>query len=319
MPNKKVLVVGAGVIGLSSAILLHDAGYDVSIWAKELTADTTSSKAAAFWFPFLCEPREKVLVWSKATYDYLKQHALGDPDSGARYIMFTEYLREKSSDPWWLPAVEVFERPRPTELPNGYPDGYRIKAIVMDTTQYLPWLLKQLADRSVSITQKTLDNFDRAFEEFNVVINCTGLGSKELCGDDQLYPVRGQVVSVAPNGFDKVVADDSAENLTYIIPRTNDIILGGTAQENDWNLEVDPQDTADILKKVGGLAPEFKNAEVATEKVGLRPARNEVRLEAEKVGDKTVIHNYGHGGSGFTIAWGCAQEVVSLVKAEEKQ
>ncbi len=132
--EKQVLVVGAGVSGLSSAILLHDAGYAVTIWAKDLTPDTTSSVAAAFWYPYLCNPRDKAITWSKDTYQYLEKSALTDEASGTRYIMFTEYLKEKTPDPWWRLAVDVFERPSHEELPNGYVDGYRTKAIVMDTS-----------------------------------------------------------------------------------------------------------------------------------------------------------------------------------------
>jgi D-amino-acid oxidase len=188
--KKRILVIGAGVSGLSSAILLHDAGHDVSIWTKDLTADTTSNKAAAFWYPYFCNPRDKAITWSKATYKYLEEYAIDDAMSGARYITFTEYLSEKTPDPWWRPAVDVFERPAANELPSGYVDGYRTKAIVMDTSMYLPWLIKLLQDKGVTIEQKTLSSFNEAFEQYDVVINCTGLGSRELCNDDRVYPVR---------------------------------------------------------------------------------------------------------------------------------
>lgn len=312
--KKRILVIGAGVSGLSSAILLHDAGHDVSVWTKDLTADTTSSKAAAFWYPYFCNPRDKAITWSKDTYKYLEEQALGDNDSGTRYITFTEYLSEKSPDPWWRPAVEVFERPPVYELPSGYVDGYRTKAIVMDTTLYLPWLVRLLQNKNVAITQKALSNFSEAFEQYDTVVNCSGLGSRELCNDDRVYPVRGQVLRVQPNGFDSVVSDETNTNLTYIIPRFNDIIIGGTAQENDWNLQVDPKDTAEILAKAKLIAPEFEDVTIIDEKVGLRPARDEVRLEAERFGDKSLIHNYGHGGAGFTLSWGCAIDVVKLVE-----
>lgn len=314
MNNKRILVVGAGVSGLSSAILLSDAGYEVTIWTKDLTPETTSSKAAAFWYPYLCNPRDKAITWSKDTYQYLEKYALEDETSGTRYIMFTEFLNEKSPEPWWRPAVEVFERPEASELPDGYVDGYRTKAIVMDTTHYLPWLLAQLEKRNVNIVQLELSNFDKAFDEYDIIVNCTGLGSKELCNDDRLFPVRGQVVRVELNGFNDVVSDESDENLAYIIPRFNDIIVGGTAQANNWNLQIDPVDTADILRKAKTISNAFENVNILEEKVGLRPARDEIRLEAEDVGGKLLVHNYGHGGAGFTLSWGCAMSVVRLVE-----
>ena len=315
MQDKHILVIGAGVSGLSTAILLHDAGYKVTIHTKELTTDTTSNKAAAFWYPYLCEPRDKAITWSKATYQYLEENALGNADSGTRYITFTEYLKEKAPEPWWRPAVEVFERPLASELPSGYVDGYRTKAIVMDTSLYLPWLLKQLEDKGVAIEQEVHNSFNETLDDYDIVINCTGLGARELCDDKKVYPVRGQVLRVKPNGFNAVVADESNDNLTYIIPRFNDIIIGGTAQENDWNLTVDPKDTIEILEKAKLIAPEFEQVEILEQKVGLRPARDEVRLEVENMNGKSVVHNYGHGGAGFTLSWGCAMEVVTLVKS----
>ena len=311
---KDTLVIGAGVSGLSTAILLHDAGYKVSIWTKDLTPDTTSNIAAAFWYPYLCNPRDKAITWSKNTYQYLEQNVMADKTSGTRYIMFTEYLKKESPDPWWRPAVEVFERPNTEELPNGYVDGYRTKAIVMDTSRYLPWLLAQLEQRGIKIVQREVSNFSEAFDNYDVVVNCTGLGSKELCNDERVFPVRGQVLRVEHNGFNDVVADESEENLAYIIPRFNDIIIGGTSQANDWNLQVDPHDTDDILRKAKTISSEFNDVKILEEKVGLRPARDEVRLEAEDKNGKLLIHNYGHGGAGFTLSWGCALDVVQLVK-----
>ncbi len=317
--DKDVLVIGAGVSGLSSAILLGQAGYKVTIWAKELTMETTSSKAAAFWYPYLCDPPDRAIVWSKATYDYLVGHVMHDSGAGVRYMNFTEYLRKPSPDPWWRAAVEVFERPALKELPDGYVDAYKIKAILMDTSLYLPWLLKQAELLDLGIQRRNLQNIDEALAEFDVVINCSGLGARELCEDQSMFPVRGQVLRVKANGFgEQVVADESYDNLSFIIPRCNDVILGGTHQSGDWNLEPNDKDTEDILRKVKQIAPHLSNIKIIEEKVGLRPTRPAVRLEKEERGDKVIIHNYGHGGAGFTLSWGCAQEVVGLLKALPK-
>lgn len=313
MAKKTVLIVGAGVSGLSSALLLADAGFDVSIWAKDLTLNTTSNVAAAFWYPYLCNPRDKAILWSKATYQYLSEHAIDNPDAGVRFIIAEDYHKEKAPDPWWRDAVEFFERPKPSELPKGYVDGYRTKGIVMDTSKYLPWLLGLLDDKQISITQKTLENFDEALNEFDVVVNCSGLGAKELCNDDRVYPVRGQVVRVEANGFEKVVSDESAQNPAYVIPRFNDIVIGGTAQPHDYNLEINPEDTKSIMRAIESIAPELTKQKILQEKVGLRPARDKIRLEAETINGKLLVHNYGHGGAGFTLSWGCAQDVVELV------
>lgn len=316
MDKKEILVLGAGVSGLSTGILLLKRGYQVTIWAKDLPPNTTSNKAGAFWYPYLSNPKEKVTKWSKVTLDYLKRELVPDPKSGCLIRTVTEVFDKKMGDPWWKDAVDSYRRPTQDELPDGYIDAYQIEAVMMDTTIYMGYLVEMFKRLGGKIIQITVNNIKEALDKYNVVVNCTGLGSRKLFNDNSIYPVRGQIVRVKPNGFDQVIADDAAHNnLTYIIPRINDIVLGGTAQVNDWNLEVDPKDTEDILRKVGDIIPQFKNVEIIGESVGLRPGRDEIRLETENFSGKTVIHNYGHGGSGFTLSWGCAQEVATLVSS----
>ena len=90
------------------------------------------------------------------------------------------------------------------------------------------------------------------------------------------------------------------------------MILGGVAQTNDWSLDVRMKDREYILEKCIKLIPELKNAEIIEDMVGLRPGRSEVRLEKEILFGRPIIHNYGHGGSGVTLSWGCADDVVEL-------
>ncbi len=313
--SKHILVLGSGVSGLSTGILLLKEGFSVHIWAKDLPPNTTSNIAAAFWYPYLCNPRDKATKWSGFTLKYLKQNALSDSDSGCIKRTVTELFEEKVDEPWWRDAVENYRRPTKDELPEGYVDGYQTEAILMDTSMYVSWLVEQYKQLGGTVEQKEITDINEAFEDHDTVINCTGLGSRTLFNDDKVYPVRGQVVLVKPNGFEQVMADDEGRNsMAVIIPRINDIVLGGTVQANNWSLEVDPKDTDDILRKAKAISPIFNNVEVIEAKVGLRPARDEVRLEAEQFGDKTVIHNYGHGGAGFTLSWGCANDVVELVR-----
>lgn len=321
MTNKNnILILGAGVSGLSTGILLLKADYKVHMWAKDLPPNTTSNVAGAFWYPYLAEPKDKVTKWCGTTLKYLEENTLTDPNSGCLKRTVYEYFDHKAEEPWWRSSVEVFRRLNRDELSDGYVDGFATEAILMDTSLYMPWLLSQYQQLGGTLEQKAVSKIEEALADHSVVINCTGLGARELLDDKEVYPVRGQIVKVKPNGFEIVVNDDEGPNgLSYIVPRVNDIILGGTHQDNDWNLEPDPKDTEDILRKAQNLAPIFKNAEITEIKVGLRPARSEIRLEAEQFGDKTVVHNYGHGGSGFTLAWGCASDVVKLVSENAKK
>jgi D-amino-acid oxidase len=148
-----------------------------------------------------------------------------------------------------------------------------------------------------------------------LVVNCTGLGARTLCDDDRVYPLRGQVVRVRNPGLTRCLADDVGPRaLSYVVPRRRDVVLGGTADAHAWDRTPDPAVTQRILARCAELEPRLRDADVLDVNVGLRPARDEVRLETERVGTGVVIHNYGHGGAGFTLAWGCADEVLALAR-----
>jgi D-amino-acid oxidase len=192
-------------------------------------------------------------------------------------------------------------------------DGFAVESIVIDTSVYMDYLVAWFKREGGEIVQKTIKDLGEATSETNVVINCTGLGSRDLSNDQSIYPVRGQTIKVKLNGFRTSILDDEGPNaLGYIIPRSKDIVLGGTAQANDWSTEIRAEDREDILHKAANLNPRFAQVEILYEGAGLRPARPSVRLEAERRENATVIHNYGHGGAGFTLSWGCAAEVAEL-------
>jgi len=124
--------------------------------------------------------------------------------------------------------------------------------------------------------------------------------------------VRGQVVRVTAPGVDEWLLDQSdPERLVYVVPRERDVVLGGTAQEGFEDRTADPATTAAIRARCAALVPALRDAPVVGVAVGLRPVRPTVRLEAEG----RVVHCYGHGGAGVTLAWGCAVEVAALLGA----
>jgi D-amino-acid oxidase len=147
-----------------------------------------------------------------------------------------------------------------------------------------------------------------------VVVNCAGIGARALCGDTATQPVRGQVLRIAQFGLDEWTLD--AAGPTYVIPRSNDIVVGGTDEEGSWDRRPDTSSARQILLRAAELVPGLADAEVLGHRVGLRPARPTVRLEAETMPNGgTRIHCYGHGGAGVTASWGCADDVLRLVDA----
>lgn len=136
-----------------------------------------------------------------------------------------------------------------------------------------------------------------------------------------MTPIRGQIVRVRNPGLDNFLLDeDGPDGVTYVIPRSNDCILGGTAEEGGWSTDPDPEIAEAIMRRCVELEPRLTGIEILEHRAGLRPGRPEVRLEAEILENGIpVVHNYGHGGSGVTLSWGCAEEAARLVREALKE
>ena len=313
--SEEILIIGAGVSGLSTGILLAINKYKPIIWAKDLPPNTTSNKAAAVWYPFHAEPVEKVAKWAGETLEYFLTNIVNDRDSGAFIKTVIEIFPKEESDPLWKEYIKSFRRTQ--RLPNGYKDGYAVDGVVMITDIYMQYLLDRFNKLGGTIEKRFVSSLDEALESYNIVINCTGLGAQQLVNDSKMFPCRGQIVSIPHNGFPYTVFEEKGPNsLAYIIPRRKDIILGGTlGKKDDFSLETRLDEVNGILARCASLYPEFKGVKPTSYKVGLRPARDGgIRLEKELFNDGLVIHNYGHGGSGFTLSWGCAKEVIKILK-----
>jgi D-amino-acid oxidase len=305
-----ILVLGCGVVGLTTGITLQRAGHRVTIWARDLPPNTTSNQAAALWFPYLAEPYERVAPWAKFTLDFYKRELVPDAASGCALLNVRDLYDREVEAPWWASAVHSYRRLEPGEPPAGYSDGFETESVGIDTSVHMDYLVAWFRKLGGEIVQKEVGSLAEAANASSVVVNCTGLGSRELAGDNSLHPVRGQTVKVRHTGYKLGLLDDVGPNsLGYVIPRTRDIVLGGTAQADDWDLSIRPADREDILQKARALAPDLGEIEIVSEGVGLRPKRHAVRLEAQQIEGATVIHNYGHGGAGFTLGWGCAEEI----------
>jgi len=303
------LVVGAGVSGLSSGIRLLEDDWDVTIWSSDFSPNTTSDIAAALWYPFLSAPVERTDVWGSNTYDVLKELS-NQNGTGISMTQTYEYFRESQPDPSWKDIVDNFQRTN-DNLPSNYLEAFSFVAPIIEMPIYLEWLMQRYTSLGGKSVMKTISSLDDSPSISDMVINCTGLSSGKLLNDDQVYPVRGQIIRVkAP--LSEMHLDQQIETLAYIVPRSEDVVLGGVAQQGNWSLVQDAEDHDLILNKCRKIIPELRDVEVIEDLVGLRPGRTEVRLEKEEKNGKYLIHNYGHGGSGVTLSWGCADEVVEL-------
>lgn len=314
MSDADAVVVGAGVSGLSTAIVLAEAGLAVRVVARELPLETTSSVAAAVWYPYRAYPEELVLGWGRRTLTAFAELARVDA-AGVRPAQVKELFPGPVADPWWAAAVPTIRRCSSAELPNGYQDGFVFTSPVVEMPIYLRYLTDRLATAGGRLEQRAIRSLEEVAATARVVVNCTGLGAGELASDSTLVPVRGQVVTVPNPGLEQVVVADTPERLTYIVPRSTDVVLGGTAEEGATDLRPDAATAAAIMRRCVELEPGLAGARVLAHKVGLRPARPAVRLEAGVLADGTpCVHNYGHGGAGVTLSWGCAEAAAALTR-----
>lgn len=310
-----MIVVGGGVSGLTCAVRLAESGRRVRLLARELSPHTTSDVAGAVWYPFHAGPPDKVLAWGAETFRVLRELAATLPDAGVTMVDGIELFPGAAAErPWWAGAVDGFRDAAAGELPPGYASGwsFRVPTVAMGT--YLAWLAARFRRAGGETVVATIDSLDEPFTAAPVVVNCTGLGAGALVEDPELLPIRGQVVRVAAGYAHRFVqASAGPGELAYIIPRGDLTVLGGTTDRAAWDTRVQAEVAEAIRDRCIALEPALARAPVLSHAVGLRPFRPTVRLAAEPGPGGLVVHNYGHGGSGVTLSWGCAAEVLRLV------
>jgi D-amino-acid oxidase len=313
--HRTVAIIGAGVSGLTCGVVFAERGYRTASFAEETGQQTTSGAAAALWFPYDAEPAEKVIAWALQTFDVLVDltHV---PASGVSIIELRQFsrTREIQVPDWAIPLGARRVIASEVEGSRGsFKSGFTLRVPLTDTTIYLDYLaarfLKAGGEINANVRFQELEDVDQQFE---LVINCAGIGARELVQDLDLEPHRGQVAIVPriERLSCAIVCDDAP--LMYAIPRRNDCVFGGT-NDLSSDLAADAATTDQIIAECSRVL-DIDKPNILAQRVGLRPFRKSgVRLERDELRDgRTVIHNYGHGGSGFTLSWGCAREVVNL-------
>jgi len=314
-----VLIIGAGVSGITTALSLLDAGVPASslrLIADRPPALTTSSSAGAIWGLFLSPTDQGGREWGRYTLHRLNDLA-GVPDTGISLVRGVLATRAVDEPPDWVKEVQDFRLCTPDELPAEFVSGWRYTVPVIDMPVYLRYLHKRLAQAGVTVEIGRFASLGEATAKAPIVVNCTGLGARRLVPDDTMRPVRGQLVVVENPGitefFDEYI--DGVPELTYLLPMGDRVVLGGSAEDGVAECSVDPRVAERILKRCAVVAPRLRDVKVLGHRVGLRPMRPTVRLEREDIRGVPVVHNYGHGGSGVSLSWGCAHAVTRLVLA----
>lgn len=305
----EAVVIGAGVSGLTTAVTLLRAGYRVRVLADRPPPDTTSASAGASWGPYMAgHPR--AMDWCEITRKVLEKLA-ASPATGVRIIGGIEAAPTLVDVPEWARGLAGFRMCTPNELPADYVIGWRALVPVLDMPVYLSYLTGLLARDGVTIEQVRVPHLDIA----PVVINCTGARAGDLTRDHELVPTKGQLVVVRNPGITEYFQDHlEAEDLTYFIPHGDVVVLGGCARKHDTSPGANPEDAKAILKRCARIEPRLATAEIIEHRAGVRPGRPNVRVERETTArGNTIIHNYGHGGAGVTMSWGCAEHILELL------
>lgn len=312
------VVVGAGVCGLTTAVCLVEAGVSVRVWARRPPARTTSYAAGALWGAYLAS-HERATEWSRETLAVFEE-LVADNRSGVRLAAGIEAARTVVPPPAWATRVGGFEPCEPRELPPGFLSGWRYTAPLIDMPTYLGYLAARLSDAGVQVEPVEVRALADVGEHAAAVVNCAGLGARQLVPDSLLTPVRGEVLVVDNPGIDRFFAEHTdgyaaeVSELTYLLPHGDRLVLGGSAEVGRCDPDPDPDIGAAILSRCTAVEPMLRNARVREHRVGLRPARPQVRLEHELAGRRHILHNYGHGGAGVSLSWGCAREVLALLE-----
>ncbi len=313
----QINVIGAGVTGLTTAVVLQELGHHVCIYTDTMPQQTTSAVAAAIWFPFSVQPREKTNQWSYESFLIFQEMVKNQPEAGVSMIDFLVVV-EREEEAWWQPAFApgTIRRARAEEMPLDKGIGFMTHVPMIESPIYLTYLKARFVAGGGQMILRKVEKLEDLLDQGDVVVNCTGFGARELVGDTEVYPIRGQVVKVEPRPNTRALVVEFTlgpvpGDIAYVLPRRDCIVLGGTAYARDENLIADPVQAQSIMDRCGQLVPEVRAQAMLESVVGLRPGRSSIRLEKES--DRPIIHNYGHGGGGYTVSWGCAQEVARLL------
>lgn len=306
----EIVVVGGGVVGLTTALALAERGRRVRVWTRDAVEATTSAVAGALWWPYRIEPAATARTWALRSLEVYEELAARGEPAGVR--MVEGVLGETGLDEaggWLAGRVPGLRAATAGEYEGT---GVWARLPLIDMPAHLRWLRERLVAAGGVVETHAVTGF--AEVDGDVVVNCTGLAARELVPDPSVRPVRGQLVVVENPGIDTwLVSTDAAGEHAYLFPQPGGLVLGGTSEEDAWSLEPDPATAEAIIDRCAALRPEIAGARVLEHRVGLRPTRPAVRLERDTLPDgRLLVHNYGHGGAGVTVAWGCAQEAARL-------
>lgn len=314
----EVVVVGAGILGLTAAVTLAAAGVHTEVWSADDPTDTASARSGAVWTPMSQAPLETSLSWAARSLE--RFCALSRVrDSGVR---LAEGLTLTTGDSGGhLPALTRLSPDLrdalPDELPTGFSAGLRYRVPLVDMAGYVPWLVDQLTAGGGRVRRRRVTSLDEPLATAPVVVNASGLGARDLTPDPAVRPVFSQYVVTDNPGLDRILVDTTdRRRWVSVLPHRDRVHLGGVRVTRRDDERPDRELASDVLRRCRELEPALVDANILRVDTGLLPSRPTMRVEAEQRLAGRVVHAYGHASGGVTLSWGAAQAVAALVLPE---
>ncbi|XP_076448849.1 D-aspartate oxidase-like isoform X2 [Babylonia areolata] len=326
----RIAVIGAGIVGLTTAVniqkLLPSA--QITIIAEKFDNETTSSGAGGLYRPtaHLVKgvPVDTIKGWVKDSWEHYSSLAMSPQAHETGHSLVPGYVVSDDisfvQNPLYEDIVFNFRRLTNEEMKRlkfPFKYGSTFTTVITQPKKFMPYLLRQFRANGGSVECRRVNNIEELADKYDMVANCTGLGAQQMTPDPSMYPVRGQLVLIKAPWIKQFVYCDSA-NPTYFIPHDNHVIVGGTREQGDYNLNFCPKVQQNILTRAERILPQIKGAEIVGNWVGLRPSRDPLRLEKELLHVKgkklRVVHNYGHGANGITLSWGTSLQAAKMAQ-----
>lgn len=316
MKSEPVAVLGAGAVGLATAIAAQEAGYSVTVYSDRSYQTTASAKAAASFKPVEVAYNQLAHAMLHASWEGFSRLLADFPsdDHGVRLHTHWEASSFERELPPYRDVVGSFSQYQKPDVPGGYSYGWRYRTFFIDMPVYLSWMVARFTaqgGRMVSLPAPFSSLAEAAGLPAPILYNCTGSGAAHLCSDAHMRPIKGQVLVIDPiPSMDWSISADGF----YVYPRRDDTILGGTTEMDDESDQVDLPTLDRLIEGNRRILPNLRPDAIRGRYAGVRPYRKgSIRLETEEVGGKCIIHNYGHGGAGVTLSWGSARMALALL------
>ena len=254
--RRNCAVIGAGVMGLTTARLAQDRGWNVTIYSKDLPPDTTSNVAGGQWSPTSTYDSELVTPAFRRQFDramaiaYRYFQNLVGPRYGVRWISNYNFSSDSPDEDSFLRRYADFypqlRQMRRADHPFPVADVRHYDTMLIEPAIFLPAVMADFFGAGGKLDIREFAGAEEilALEE-DVIFNCTGLGSHALFGDEMLMPIKGQLTFLLPQ--EEVEYNVLGNGGLYMFPRSDGILLGGTYERGEWSLEPDPEATRRII------------------------------------------------------------------------